>query len=48
MCRFLFKRFALKTKPRNFLKGLRSKPFKKFLVVRLLGKCSKKELAQSA
>jgi hypothetical protein len=30
-------RFALKTKPRYFLKGLRSKPFKKYLGVHLLG-----------
>jgi hypothetical protein len=34
-------RFALKTKPRDFLKVLRSDTFKKSLVVRLIGNCSK-------
>jgi hypothetical protein len=34
-------RFVLKPKPRDFLKGLLCKPFKKSLVVRLIGNCCK-------
>jgi len=37
----LLQRFALKPKPRNFLKVLQSNTFKKFLVVLLIGNCCK-------
>jgi hypothetical protein len=38
--RFL-QRFALKPKPRKFLKALQRNAFKNFLVVRLIGNCYK-------
>jgi len=37
----VLQRFALKPKPRNFLKVLQSKTFKKSLIVRLKGNCCK-------
>jgi len=37
----LLQRFALKPKPRNFLKVLQGNTFKKFLVVRLIGNSCK-------
>ncbi len=35
----LLQRFALKPEPIKILKGLRSNPFKIFIVVRLIGNC---------